>query len=84
MLTKLRRVYALADYTVEWRAGGWYYARTGRFGEKSEMKGPYGSVASVTLMIARALLKEVNKRDARYSTAVPHLIAEERREQLPP
>jgi hypothetical protein len=28
------------------------------------MKGPYGSVASITLMIARQLRKEIEKRDA--------------------
>jgi hypothetical protein len=40
MLTKPKRVYALCDYTVEYRPNGWYYARTGRFGDKSEVKGP--------------------------------------------
>lgn len=64
MLAKAKRVYALADYTVECRANGWYYCRTGRFGERPEMKGPYGSIASITLMIARQLLKEIKKRDA--------------------
>ena len=64
MLTKAKRVYALADYSVECRADKWYYGRTGRFGDKSEPKGPYGSVISVTLMIARELLKEIKKRDA--------------------
>ena len=46
---------------------GWYFGRTGRFGDKSEMKGPYGSIASVTLMIARELLREIRKRDAPHS-----------------
>jgi hypothetical protein len=64
MLTNIRRVYALADYTVESRPNGWYYARTGRFGERSEMKGPYSSTASITLMIARELKKEITKRAA--------------------
>jgi hypothetical protein len=63
MLAKPRRIYALADYTVECRPNGWYYARTGRFGEKSEMKGPYRGVSSITLMIARELRREINKRD---------------------
>lgn len=64
MLAQAKRIYALADYTVECRATGWYFGRTGKFGDKMEMNGPYGSVASVSLMIARALLKEINKRDA--------------------
>jgi hypothetical protein len=32
------------------------------------MKGPYGSMPSVTLMIARELLREIKKRDA------PHVV----------
>ena len=64
MLMKPKRVYALSDYTVECRPNGWYFARTGRFGDRAEMKGPYGSIASVTLMIARELLREIKKRDA--------------------
>jgi hypothetical protein len=67
MLTNTKRVYALADYTVECRAGRWYFSRTGRFGDKTELRGPYGSIASVTLMIARALLKEIKKRDCSHS-----------------
>ncbi len=69
MLAKAKRIYALADYTVECRAAGWYFGRTGRFGDKTEMKGPYGSIASVTLMIARALLKEIEKRETLHSLA---------------
>ena len=67
MLTKAKRVYALTDYSVECRSEKWYFSRTGRFGDKSEMKGPYGSIASVTLMIARELLREIRKRDAPHS-----------------
>jgi hypothetical protein len=64
MLTNAKRIYALADYTVECRPNGWYYARTCRFGERAEMKGPYSSIASVTLMVARELNKEITKRGA--------------------
>lgn len=60
-----RRIYALADYTVEHTPRGWYYARTSRFGDLHGMKGPYSSERSVALMIARELLKEIEKRDAR-------------------
>ena len=35
-----------------------------RAGDKSEVKGPYSSMASVTLMIARQLKREITKRDA--------------------
>jgi hypothetical protein len=60
-----KRVYALADYTVECKANGWYFARAARFGERHEMKGPYASVASLTLMIARELKREISRRDER-------------------
>ena len=59
-----RRIYALADYTVERTARGWFYGRTSRFGDLHGLKGPYSSERSVALMIARDLLKEIVKRDA--------------------
>ena len=59
-----KRVYALPEYTVEHRSDGWYFGRTSRYGDKEERKGPYGSIASVTLVIARQLKREVAKRDA--------------------
>jgi hypothetical protein len=62
-MDNVKRIYALADFSVENRSGKWFYWRTARFGDKEERRGPYGSVASVTLMIARQLKKEVIKRD---------------------
>ena len=59
-----RRIYALADYTVERTGKGWYFGRTSRFGYMHTMKGPYSSERSVALMIARELLNEIVKRDA--------------------
>ena len=59
-----RRVYALADYTVERTPRGWYYGRTARFGDQHTMKGPYSTERSVALMIARELIKEIQKRDS--------------------
>jgi hypothetical protein len=59
-----KRVYKLAEYTVERRENGWFFGRSAHFGEKEEMKGPYGSIASVTLIIARQLKREIAKRDA--------------------
>ena len=44
-----RRVYALADYTVERTGKGWYFGRTSRFGDMNAMKGPYSSERSVAL-----------------------------------
>lgn len=58
MLANTRRIYALADYTVEGRNRQWFFWRTARFGEKEEKRGPYSSVASVTLMLARAMKRK--------------------------
>jgi hypothetical protein len=62
-----RRIFALADYTVERTHRGWYFGRTSRFGDTHAMKGPYSTERSVALMIARQLIKEIVKRDAPYS-----------------
>lgn len=66
MLDNVKRTYALADFTVEGRGDKWYFWRTARFGDKEERRGPYGSVASVTLMIARQLKREIAKREGRH------------------
>jgi hypothetical protein len=68
MLVNVKRVYKLAEYTVECRKDGWYFGRSTRFGDREEMKGPYGSIASVTLVIARHLKREIAKRDAPHAT----------------
>lgn len=65
MLTNVKRTYALAPFTVERRQRGWYYGR--HSDEKSAYKGPYSSIASVTLMIARQLRKETERRDKPYN-----------------
>ena len=61
-----RRIYALADYTVERTGRGWYFGRTSRFGDLHGLKGPYSSERSVALMIARELIKEIVKRDSQH------------------
>jgi hypothetical protein len=61
MLANAKRVYALANFTVELRAKGWYFWRT--YGDKSDTKRPYSSEASITLMIARQLRREIVKRN---------------------
>jgi len=66
MLSNVKRTYALADFTVEHRDGKWYYWRTARYGDREERKGPYGSMASVTLMVARELKREIAKREERH------------------
>ena len=64
MLASGRRLYMLAEYTVEHRKGGWYFGRSARYGDKEELRGPYRSISSVTLVIARQLKREIAKRDA--------------------
>jgi hypothetical protein len=61
-----RRIYALADYTVERTGKGWYFGRTSRFGDAHAMKGPYSTERSVALMIARELAREITKRDVHH------------------
>ena len=61
-----RRIYALADYTVEHTGKGWYFGRTSRFGDAHAKKGPYSTERSVALMIARELIKEILKRDSQH------------------
>jgi hypothetical protein len=55
-----KRIYALASFTVENRSRGWYFRRTAY---DDEWRGPYATEMSVCLMIARALKRELLKRD---------------------
>jgi hypothetical protein len=57
-----KRVYMLAEYTVEHKQDGWYFGRTARYEDKEERRGPYKSIASVTLVIARELKREITRR----------------------
>jgi hypothetical protein len=66
VLDNVKRTYALADFTVEGRGDKWFFWKTARYGDKEERRGPYGSVASVTLMIARQLKREIAKREDRH------------------
>lgn len=70
MLQNGKRAYMLAEYTVECKRDGWYFGRSARYDEKGEMKGPYSSISSVTLVIARQLKREIIKRDV-LSAAKP-------------
>lgn len=69
MLSNVRRKFALADYSVEYRAGkGWYFGR--QTDSANLYRGPYSSLASVTLMIARKLRREVERREKQYDMAI--------------
>lgn len=66
MLTNAKRKYALADAVVEYRPGkGWYHG--GQLDHPSTYKGPYKSIPSVTLMIARRLRREIERRDKPFT-----------------
>jgi len=62
-----RPVYALQTWSVKKLSRGWYIARTSATytDDRQTWKGPYSSVASATLMIARELGKEVARRHER-------------------
>ena len=60
-----RYIYALADFTVEKRGDGWYFARSARRHTGGDWKGPYRSEASVAMMIARQLRREISERHRR-------------------
>ena len=60
MIGNAKRVYALKEWTVEVRPRGYFYKKTYA---ADEWHGPYSSLASVTLMLAREFLREVTKRD---------------------
>jgi hypothetical protein len=55
-----RPIFALASWTAERRPKGWYIRKTDHGGN---WRGPYSTIASVSLMIARELGKELAMRD---------------------
>jgi hypothetical protein len=57
-----RFIYALVDWTVEKRTGGWYFARSALRHNAGDWRGPYRSEASVAMMIARQLRREIAER----------------------
>lgn len=57
-----RERYALTDWIVEKRDNGWYFVRYRDRQTKPAWRGPYRSEASVALMIARQLCREIAQR----------------------
>jgi len=57
-----RYIYALSDWTVEKRERGWYFARSANRHSSGDWRGPYRSEASVVMMIARQLRREIVER----------------------
>lgn len=66
-----RLTFALNTWTAEQRGKSWYYGDTYR-DTPEQFRGPYGSLASVTLMIAREMTKEVVRRRERLTQSFAH------------
>jgi len=62
----VKSTFALNNWTAEQRPSGWYYGDTYRE-QPSQFRGPYTSIASVTLMIAREMTREILRRRARMT-----------------
>jgi hypothetical protein len=62
MLANAKYNYALDMWTVEKRPNGSCFSKSAYHGDKHDWRGPYASEASVTLMIARELRREMIKR----------------------
>lgn len=62
-----RFTYALKEYTAEIRADGWWIARTPHAfaGEKPQWSGPFQSIETACLAIARRLATEIADRHTR-------------------
>mgnify|MGYP000238715700 CR=1 FL=1 len=65
MRQNVRRRYLLGSYVVEHTTRGWVYCLSAHEKENGAWSRPYSSTASLALMIARQLKREVERRDAR-------------------
>ena len=61
-----RQTFALNGWSVEQRGEYWWYGDTYR-DRPDQFRGPYSSMTSVTLMIAREMVREVIRRRERLS-----------------
>lgn len=66
-MTPERALYALNDWVVERRPDGWYFATYRDRRSKRGFRGPYRSEASVSLMIAREMMRELVSRQERQA-----------------
>jgi len=69
MLTATKRLYRLSEFKVEHRDDGWYFTRAAFHGDREGWRGPYSSIPSLTLVIARELRREIMRRDAAHVEA---------------
>ena len=52
----------LSTYNIEKRKDGWYFWKVPFFTAEANPKGPYSSIISVCMMIARELAREAAQR----------------------
>jgi hypothetical protein len=62
MLDKPKPIYMLAAWSIEKRGRYWHIIKPSFFTDPEIDKGPYSSITSATLMIARELAKEATRR----------------------
>src|SRR4051794_4144852 len=55
-------VYTLSDWTVEKRERGWNYARSANRHSSADWREPYRPEASIAMVIARQLRREITER----------------------
>ena len=55
----------LSTFNLEKRKDGWYFWKAPFFTAEAEPKGPYGSITSACMMIARELAHEAAQRFSR-------------------
>lgn len=67
MLQNVGRRYMVGTYVVERRVKDWVFCPAGHEKDKGAWSRPYSSIASVTLMIARSLRQEVERRDGPFN-----------------
>lgn len=62
MLDKTKQVIALPMWSIEKRGRYWHIVKPAFFTDPMIDKGPYSSIASACLMIARELVKEATAK----------------------
>lgn len=65
MLDRTRNVITLSTWALEKRGRWWYIVKPQFFKEAGADKGPYSSIVSACLMIARELAKEAVQRHSK-------------------
>lgn len=65
MLDRTKKVIPLSTWSLERRGPYWHIIKPAFFTDSAAEKGPYTSIVSATLMIARELAKEAARKSFR-------------------